>query len=150
MNWKTLLSNVSRKIYLQKIVKICICVKLIFTGSTNPISKQIYENTNDFVEKWSKIIHFAHEKVTFPFVTFPYVILSYFLYFNTDLDGNAFSLPFKFWYINTLDILVTNNLVEFFPSIFEDAIRLENSIWLSRGRLWCIASRSLRNHSKYM
>lgn len=67
-------------------------------GLKNPLSKSIYENMNAFVEKWSKIIYFVSMRITFPCVSIPYAIWSYYQYYTTDLGPAAFHLPFPFWW----------------------------------------------------
>lgn len=65
---------------------------------SNPSSKALYEEANQFVEKWHKIINFAFVKVTLPFITLPYAVWSYYLYFNNDSGPDSFHLPFPVWF----------------------------------------------------
>lgn len=64
------------------------------SGFGNPVSKAIYEEANDLVEKWSKIIASAFTRITAPGLMLPYIIMSYFMYFTTDSGTDAFVLPF--------------------------------------------------------
>lgn len=57
----------------------------------------MYEEANAFVEKWTKIIRFAFINATIPLITLPFLMISYCLYFTTDLGSEAFILPFKLW-----------------------------------------------------
>lgn len=61
----------------------------------NPISKALYEGTNKFVEKLHRVIFFGFIKITFPCITIPFVVYSYFLYFTTDSAEDSFIVPFK-------------------------------------------------------
>lgn len=64
----------------------------------NPPSKEIYEMANGFVEKWTKIIYFFLSKIAAQSIMGAFAILSYGLYFTTDLKEKAFLLPFETWY----------------------------------------------------
>lgn len=66
----------------------------------NDFSRTIYEGTNAFIEKWTKIMNFVFVKVTLTYIAGPYLFLSYFRYFTTDLKSEAFYLPFLLWYID--------------------------------------------------
>lgn len=66
-------------------------------GLKSPTSKSIYMEANIFVEKWSSIIYVLFTKASVPIMILPLLILSYFLYFTTDLGRNAFQLPFVIW-----------------------------------------------------
>lgn len=63
------------------------------------VSRKIYEEMNAFVEKWSYIIDLAFNKVSTASISVPCFVLSYFLYFATDLGQDAFILPFRVWWI---------------------------------------------------
>ena len=68
-------------------------------GKDNVESKLVYENLHGKIEKWSQILYLALVKVT-PVIFIPNIILSFYLYFTTDLESDAFSLPFPMWYAN--------------------------------------------------
>lgn len=71
----------------------------IVLGCEYPDSKDIYGRVNKKNEKWTKMLDFVLLKVTLPGVIMPNFIISYFLYFATDLGSEAFRLPFPKWYI---------------------------------------------------
>lgn len=60
-------------------------------------SKAMYEKTNSNVEKWCKILITAAMTAVLQSVMFSKFILSYFLYFATDLGRDAFQMPFPTW-----------------------------------------------------
>lgn len=66
-------------------------------GVENPVSKIIYEQTNEKFEKWTKIIYFVCMKVTLPGCMAPNFFISYYNYFATDLGREAFRLPYPEW-----------------------------------------------------
>lgn len=66
-------------------------------GSKNPSTKQLYDNTNRKVEKWSEFIFLVMVKVTPIAWLLPKVIISLFLYLTTDLGNNALELPSPMW-----------------------------------------------------
>lgn len=76
-------------------------------GSANPGSAAIYEETNQFVEKWHKRLIFALMKGTLLFITLPYLVWSYYLYFTTDLGKDTFIEPIPVWY----DVLSAHNFI---------------------------------------
>lgn len=73
------------------------------------VSRTIYEETNTFIEKWSKVIHFAFVRVSLPFIAGPYFILSYFQYFINDLGSEAFYLPFLIWYFILVEFRINRS-----------------------------------------
>lgn len=66
-------------------------------GSKNPASEAIYEKTNQIVEKYSEIGIFALKNVIAPSFIHPKAIVSFFIYFYTDLGNDAFNLPIPMW-----------------------------------------------------
>lgn len=64
----------------------------------DPLSKKIYADAYDLVEKWNKIAHIAMVKLTTPLMTFPYLIASYLLYYGAGWGSDAFYMPFLSWY----------------------------------------------------
>ena len=66
-------------------------------GLENPTSAAIYVNVNERVETWTKLIDFALIKFSIPGVIAPKFIISFYLYFWSDLEADAFSLPFPIW-----------------------------------------------------
>lgn len=66
-------------------------------GLGNPISKTHYEKVNEKIEKLSGKLYFALVKISLPAFVLPDFIVSFFLYFSTDLGNQAFKLPFPTW-----------------------------------------------------
>lgn len=63
----------------------------------SPTSKEIFDNTNDFVEKWSRIGLIFMNRLVVLFVVCPRIIVSLFNYLATDLGNDAFDLAFPMW-----------------------------------------------------
>lgn len=66
-------------------------------GLESSIAKAMYEEANQRFEKYTKIGMFLLTNVLVPCALLPKVIVSFFLYFNTDLGENAFYLPLPLW-----------------------------------------------------
>lgn len=66
-------------------------------GWSDPASKDMFEKTNMQVKKLCKIAYFAIVNVSIPCITLPEAIYSYFIYYTTNLGGNAFELSIPFW-----------------------------------------------------
>lgn len=62
-----------------------------------PASKKSFIKINHLVEKCSETIYFAVVKVSPQCVIYPKFIISYMLYFATDLGRDSFELPFPIW-----------------------------------------------------
>lgn len=56
-------------------------------------SKEIYNKTDEFIEKSSKLGYFLMAKATPIFWISPKVIISYFIYFTTNSGNDSFTLP---------------------------------------------------------
>lgn len=70
---------------------------LCIAGSINHLSKINYEEINQKIEKWCKIIDLVTVKVS-PFtVVIPKLIISFSKYFATELGNDAFELPNPMW-----------------------------------------------------
>lgn len=70
----------------------------IFSGTANlHTSKAIYYESNQLVEKLCRVLFFLFVNVFAPGLMLPKVVLSFFLYFNTDSRADAFDLPFPMW-----------------------------------------------------
>lgn len=69
-----------------------------FQGSKYPASRPMYEETNRTVEKWTEIVAFVMAKATPLSWIAPKVIISYYLYFTSDMGDGAFELPLPIWY----------------------------------------------------
>lgn len=65
---------------------------------TDSSSKEIYQKSNQQVEKWSKFLKFALLNVTVHCMIWLTAIISYFTYFTTDLGRDSFDLPFYAWW----------------------------------------------------
>lgn len=66
----------------------------------------MYEKTNRQIEKSTEIITFVLVKLLPGFWISMKVIVSYFMYFTTDLRNDAFELPIEMWYENSFAHLV--------------------------------------------
>lgn len=85
---------------------ICSIVTFIVAGMESTSSKAIYIEINAKIEKYSKIFNYAFLKVTMPVSIIPYVVKSYWVYYNTIDDGiEAFILPFLQWSISNIFFL---------------------------------------------
>lgn len=58
----------------------------------------MYEKACEFIEMSSKYFYIAYIKVSLPISTIPYLFMSYFNYYTTELGVDAFELPFVIWY----------------------------------------------------
>lgn len=86
-----------------------------FEGSINDEKRQIYEKACQFIETLSNYIYICYVKIVFPLITVPYLLMSYFnYYYLTDLDKNAFSLPYVVWYVQHFSVKVNWKLSHFF------------------------------------
>lgn len=65
-----------------------------FVGLENPLSKAIYVEVNDKIEKWTSLLFWSFVKVSLPFVALPKILISFCSYFMTDAGSDAFELPF--------------------------------------------------------
>lgn len=63
----------------------------------NPSSRVIFQKSVQNVEKWSDCLNFALLNVTALLTMWPTFIYSYFIYFSTDMQEEAFILPFYIW-----------------------------------------------------
>lgn len=63
------------------------------------MARAILEETNEFIEKWSKIGLFFFKRMAIPCYILPKVAVSFFIYFTTDAGGDAFHLPFSMWWV---------------------------------------------------
>ncbi|XP_055306180.1 odorant receptor coreceptor-like isoform X2 [Sitodiplosis mosellana] len=61
------------------------------------MSKPLYEAMNLLIEKKCRTIHIVILNVTYPGILLPRFLLSYFLYFTTDLGNDSFTLPVPVW-----------------------------------------------------
>lgn len=65
-------------------------MRLIFTESLDPISNHLYKESNKQIETFTWILHTLFTKVSVPFGIIPMAIISYYLYFTTELGSEAF------------------------------------------------------------
>lgn len=68
-----------------------------FIGLINPTSKAIYDEIDGKLEFWVKMLDLLVVNVMPVGITFPMLIISYFVYYTTDLGADAFQLPFYAW-----------------------------------------------------
>lgn len=69
----------------------------MFIGSECPASQQLYTETNQLVEKFTKIMYIVIVYMTMPCILLPKSIHSFYIYFTTDLGADAFELAFPMW-----------------------------------------------------
>ena len=72
-------------------------VRVRRTGLDNSESQGLYTETSQKVAKWIKIVDIALVKITPTLTILPASIVSFFIYFTTDLGDSAFQLPFPMW-----------------------------------------------------
>lgn len=72
-------------------------VSAIVSGLENQISAAIYAKVNERVELCTKIFYYALTNFTTPGIMAPKFVISFYLYFSTDLGEDAFSLPYPVW-----------------------------------------------------
>ena len=68
-------------------------------GMVNTESELMWGNLNGKIEKWSDMFYSIIIKVTVPGLLIINFIMSYYLYFTSDLGSDAFTLPYPFWYV---------------------------------------------------
>lgn len=68
------------------------------SGLKHSASREDFQKTNRQVEKWSEFLVTITMTVVYPCVMFSKFIISFFVYFTTDLGDDAFELPFPYWY----------------------------------------------------
>lgn len=88
----TLIKIEKKKISIIKIYNV-LCV----VGLSNPVSKTIYDETNQKIEKRFKILDVVLLKATPACVTLPMLIINLVTYFTTDIGSDALELPFQMW-----------------------------------------------------
>lgn len=66
-------------------------------GLENPESKLLYEKHNQQVDKLVKTLIFAVTKVSLNLALWPMCLVSYFTYYTTDMQSDAFKMPFFLW-----------------------------------------------------
>lgn len=70
----------------------------IHAGTDCLATRVAYIETNNRVEKWCKIADFILARFISIAFMLPKPILSYFMYFTTNLGPDAFELTFPVWY----------------------------------------------------
>lgn len=70
---------------------------ILIPGLENAASSEIYVKTVLVTEKLNHIINLGIMFVSFPLTMLPKFVLSFLNYLTTDLDGDAFELPFPYW-----------------------------------------------------
>lgn len=71
----------------------------MISGLKKAHSKAIYEDLHARMEKWTELIHLANVKVTLPCVVIPKFVMSFYVYYTTDVGGDAFQLPTYAWLV---------------------------------------------------
>lgn len=74
-----------------------ICFFFIFAGIKNSSLEIIYVKSNEQTEKWCKLIYFALAKVTAQCAIWPTFVMSYFTYYSTKWQNEAFEMPVLMW-----------------------------------------------------
>lgn len=64
-----------------------------------PASKIIYDETNQRIENWTRVIYFIIMKVTPVCWIMPKFAISIFMYFTTDMGRDALKLPIPMWWV---------------------------------------------------
>lgn len=67
------------------------------SGHENPNSNAIYTHADQTIEKITKILFFVSIKIFYPIVVMPIYIFKFYLYFASDMDNDAFQMPFPYW-----------------------------------------------------
>lgn len=70
---------------------------VLFLDFQDPTMTPIYVDTNQKIEKYSKIICFVMGKAAAICFVVPKLIVSFVNYFTTDLGSDAFELPYFMW-----------------------------------------------------
>lgn len=69
----------------------------LFLGMHHAASKMIHEEANRRSEKWNGILIFVLMKIMPFLASIPTFIVSFFNYFTTELDGEAFQFVLPLW-----------------------------------------------------
>lgn len=67
-----------------------------------------YIKLNENIEKWTGIFYFLIVQMTVPVIFIPNLIITFYLYFATNLEGEAFILPFLIWCVCHFIITMEN------------------------------------------
>lgn len=70
---------------------------LFHLGLIKSNAKEIYEKSNERIEKWSKIMYSVMMKITLPIMMVSMPMIGYVMYFTTDLGDEAFQLLSFAW-----------------------------------------------------
>lgn len=95
-NFEKLISKSKEKHILNIWKKISIG-DLSFSGTQNPVSKAIFQETTKQMEKLCEVAHFTMMTISLPCIMYPKLLISFFIYFTNDFDKSAFELPFPMW-----------------------------------------------------
>lgn len=120
----------------------------------DPEALSTYLKLDERIEIWSNLFHFLVVQVTVPLVIMPKFLISFYLYFATDLGSEAFNLPFPVWCVMIFScqfyILCMISVISYISSFSKDSVRLENTDRLfgyfhngSRHNLLCHSLRCL-------
>lgn len=71
----------------------------LFPGLECAASEVLYDEINSKGEKWSKTIITVIMAVVPQGLLFPKFLLSYYFYYTTEMDSDAFQMPFPSWYV---------------------------------------------------
>lgn len=121
ISWKKLLKKVSRKLHnsvqKEKLRNDFYVLQFngFILGYENPTSRVIYEHCNQLVEQLSRIGFVVIAIATPVSYVLPKAIISYFKYFSTDLEDEAFELPLFYWWMPLYNFCNHANEPNFIP-----------------------------------
>lgn len=117
-------------------------------GSVHPAKAATYIKSCEFVELTSKFIYVGYVKIVFPFVTIPYLLMSYFKYYTSDLKKDAFRLPFDTWCDYHLISFLYSDLMICLVLLFKVYVWLETTKHVHLCiYFWILYKRLFNNHS---
>ena len=77
-----------------------VSIESIFSvGIENPVSKKIYEEVNEKVENRTKWMYLAIVQASIPGLLLSNFMVSFYIYFTSDLGNESFMLPFPVWWV---------------------------------------------------
>lgn len=72
-------------------------IEFNISGIENPALKKIYEKVNEKVESRTKWMYLAIVQASIPGLLLTNMVVSFKVYFTTDLGNDSFKLPFPLW-----------------------------------------------------
>lgn len=71
-----------------------------FLGLENPISKAIYGNFNNTMEKLTNVLNYISIKIVYPMISVPVLFVYFYRYVFMDLGRDSFQLLFRYWCVS--------------------------------------------------